>query len=100
MIASPLQLILRLELLSPEANSSPEALAHLLRFVVIDGLASTPLPILAPSESTEIKMSLCLLAEGQYEFGCFVEELSSFQSIGERKVYQAREPIIIVVDRS
>lgn len=90
---------MRLELLTPDSNSSPEALAHLLRFVVIDGLESMPLSVLGPNESTEIKMSLCLLAQGRYQFGCFVQELKgSHSGAGDRKVYKAREPLVIQVD--
>lgn len=98
LIAVPLQLVLRLELLPPDSNSSPAVLAHLLRYVVVDGLASTPLPSLASGQSTEVRMSLCLMAQGRYEFGCSVEELDRIKRVEDRKVYTGAS-IVIEVDR-
>lgn len=91
--------MLRLELLAPESDSSAAALAHLLRYVVIDGLASLPLPVLAPGESTQVQLSLCLMAQGRYEFGCFAESLASVsEGVRDARVHQAR-PIVIEVDQ-
>ncbi|GAA5864034.1 hypothetical protein JCM1840_000679 [Sporobolomyces johnsonii] len=98
---SPLQLTLRLELRPPESScASLSALAHLARYVVIEGVSPVTLPLLAPGASHTARISICLLARGRYELSCVVEEVKAAEEArngGERKVFTAREPIVIEV---
>lgn len=98
MVANTLHLLLRLELLPHDVDTTPTALAHLSRYVVVDGLSSVPLPVLAPGASTTARISLCLMAEGRYEFGCFVEELTTELEEKESRGYRARIPMVLEVD--
>lgn len=100
--AHSLHLLLQLELLPPDVHTTPAALAHLSRYVVVDSFSSIPLAVLGPGESTEARISLCLLAEGRYEFGCFVEELRTTEEAtrdGERESRPYRsQPLVVEVD--
>ena len=71
-IATPQALTLRLDLHPP--SSSPQSLAHLARYLIIEGVSPVSLPLLEPGESHEQRISICLLAQGRYEFGCVVED--------------------------
>jgi len=72
LIATPQALTLRLDLHPP--SSSPQSLAHLARYLIIEGVSPVSLPLLEPGESHEQRISICLLAQGRYEFGCVVED--------------------------
>lgn len=101
----PLALSLRLELRPPESSSalSSAALSHLARYIVIEGVSPVLLPELGARESTTVRVSVCLLAEGRYELGCVVEPRRGAEGAaaetGERRRYKAREPIVFHVDR-
>ncbi|GAA5925915.1 hypothetical protein JCM1841_004039 [Sporobolomyces salmonicolor] len=98
---SPLQLTIRLELRPPESScASLSALAHLARYVVVEGVSPVTLPLLAPGASHTARISICFLARGRYELSCVVEEVKAAgeaRNGGERKVFTAREPIVIKV---
>ncbi|GJN91136.1 hypothetical protein Rhopal_004154-T1 [Rhodotorula paludigena] len=98
---SPLRLTLRLELRPPETSrTSPAALAHLARYVVIEGVSPVALPTLNPGQSEEVRISICLLAQGRYELSCVAEEVLSDGLPGAaKKAYSAREPLIVEVNR-
>jgi trafficking protein particle complex subunit 9 len=104
-LASTLHLSLRLELRPPESSrATPASLSHLARYVVIEGVSPVSVPVLEPGESQTVRVSICLLAEGQYELGCVVEERRGAIEglVGrerERRSYGAREPLVIDVDR-
>lgn len=93
--------------LRPTLGMSPPNFAHLSRYVVIDGVPTSPLRLLEPGESDTVQISICLLAEGRYEFGCVVEEMRELVVGQPRRDelddeepprrYQAREPLIIEV---
>lgn len=60
------------------------------------------MPALEPGESQTVRVSICLLAEGQFELGCVVEEKNVAEvneGARERRSYGAREPLAITVDR-
>lgn len=99
--ASPLRLTLRLELRPPETSrTSPAALAHLARYVVIEGVSPVALPTLNPGQSEEVRISICLLAQGRYELSCVAEEVLPDGLPGAaKKAYSAREPLIVEVNR-
>ncbi|KAM0753107.1 Trs120-domain-containing protein [Meredithblackwellia eburnea MCA 4105] len=87
-------------------RSNGSSLAHLSRYVVIDGLPSATLVALEPGKSESVRFSMCLLAEGRYEFGCTVEEvldegaaallLEQSERVVPRR-FGAREPLVIDV---
>lgn len=91
--------------LRPSIGMAAVSFSHLSRYVVIDGIPSAPLRTLAPGESERVQLSICLLAEGRYEFGCTVEEVrESLLRDGETgqlepRQYEAREPLVINVTR-
>lgn len=91
--------------LRPSVGMAAASFAHLSRYVVIDGVPSSPLRTLAPGESETVRLSVCLLAEGRYEFGCTVEELRDPFATDdgtlelEPRRYEAREPLVINVTR-
>lgn len=103
---------LRLELRLPYASvttgtgSSPtplasSQLAHLSRYVSMDGVSPTPLRQLQPGETDEVLISLCLLAEGRFEFGCMAEEIdceAGREDGRERRRYEGQERLVIVVE--
>ncbi|GAA5876487.1 hypothetical protein JCM16303_003552 [Sporobolomyces ruberrimus] len=91
---SPQTLDLRLDLHSP--SQTPHSLAHLARYVIIEGVSPISLPLLQPGESHEQRVSICLLAEGRYEFGCVVEDASNGPQ-GKKKRWEAGEKIVIEV---
>ncbi|BGP16900.1 hypothetical protein JCM10213v2_004908 [Rhodosporidiobolus nylandii] len=113
-LPSPLNLSLRLELRPPDSTSSTAsaaALAHLSRYVVIEGVSPIALPPVAPGASATARISVCLLAQGRYELGVVVLENGSEGATagvgalvgaaagGSVKTWSAREPLVIEVDR-
>jgi hypothetical protein len=68
----------------------------LARYVIIEGVSPISLPLLQPGESHEQRVSICLLAEGRYEFGCVVEDASNGPQ-GKKKRWEAGEKIVIEV---
>ncbi|GAA5898275.1 TRAPPII-specific subunit TRS120 [Sporobolomyces salmoneus] len=88
---------LRLDLHSPAG--SPHSLAHLARYVIIEGVSPISLPVLQPGESHEEKISICLLAKGRFEFGCIVEDATSSSNTQEQspKRWEAGERIVVEV---
>ena len=94
--------MLRLELLPPDSHTTPAALAHLSRYVVIDGLSSVPLSILQPGQSIEARISFCLMAEGNFSFKCSAEELRTeeeeLNEIRESRLYKSLSLEIQVVN--
>ncbi|GAA5989707.1 hypothetical protein JCM5350_007364 [Sporobolomyces pararoseus] len=92
---SPQSLNLRLDLHSPA--DSPHSLAHLARYVIIEGVAPVSLRVLQPGESHEQRISICLLARGRYEFGCVVEDLNSGAVGQSKKKWEAGERIVVEV---
>ncbi|GAA5826496.1 hypothetical protein JCM11251_002398 [Rhodosporidiobolus azoricus] len=120
---SPLNLSLRLELRPPTSSAASSAsssssagsysssLAHLARYVIIEGVSPVSLPQLAPGVSTTVRISVCLLARGKYELGVAVLERkleSAAPTIGAAsgvalgghiRTWSAREALSIEVDR-
>lgn len=98
--ATTLALTLRLELRPPDSSrfTTPAALSHLARYVVIEGVSPVSVPELEPGACQTVRVSICLLAEGQYELGCVVEEREGIAG-RERRSYGAREPLVIDVGR-
>ncbi|GAA5969112.1 hypothetical protein JCM3765_002183 [Sporobolomyces pararoseus] len=92
---SPQSLNLRLDLHSPAG--SPHSLAHLARYVIIEGVAPVSLPVLQPGESHEQRISICLLARGRYEFGCVVEDVNGGVTGQNKKKWEAGERIVVEV---
>ncbi|GAA5936717.1 TRAPPII-specific subunit TRS120 [Sporobolomyces koalae] len=87
---------LRLDLQAP--SSSSQSLAHLARYVIMEGVSPISLPRLEPGQSHEHRISICLLARGRYEFGCVVEENNATNpGGGSRKRWNAGENIVIEV---
>ncbi|GAA5896374.1 hypothetical protein JCM6882_000998 [Rhodosporidiobolus microsporus] len=110
--SSPLDLSLRLELHPPESFSkspspsfaSSAALAHLARYIIIEGVSPVSLPHLAPGASTTVRVSICLLARGKYELGVLVLERKTEGVVGsttggQARTWSARESLSIEVDR-
>ena len=91
--------------LRPSIGMAAPSFAHLSRYVVIDGVSSAPLRTLAPGESEIVCLSICILAEGRYEFGCTIEEVRDSLTIEgglgraelEPRKYEAREHLVINV---
>ena len=96
--ATPQALKLRLDLHSPAGSA--HSLAHLARYVIIEGVSPIALPLLEPGESHEERISVCLLAKGRYEFGCVVQATVGTspgpQSQSQRK-WEAGERIVVEV---
>ncbi|GAA6003089.1 hypothetical protein JCM10207_001980 [Rhodosporidiobolus poonsookiae] len=114
--ATPLDLSLRLELRPPDqaysgstapSSSSAAALAHLARYVVIEGVSPVSLARLEPGASTTARISVCLLAQGRFELGAVVRERERVEgsgglpgaAAGARRTWSAGEPLTIEVDR-
>ncbi|GAA5872900.1 hypothetical protein JCM8547_003260 [Rhodosporidiobolus lusitaniae] len=119
---APLDLSLRLELRPPDSSSHPSSssltstsasLAHLARYVVIEGVSPLALHTLPPGgSSSTVRIPICLLARGRYELGVVVlertqkgakgvvgaEEARAAGAEGVR-MWSAREPVVIEVDR-
>ncbi|GAA6025577.1 hypothetical protein JCM11491_005997 [Sporobolomyces phaffii] len=58
-----------------DGRSSREAVAHLARYVIVEGVSPVDLAPLAPGQTADARVSVCLLARGRYEFGCVVEQV-------------------------
>jgi hypothetical protein len=56
-----------------------------------------PVRLLRPGEEAEVRVSICILAEGVYELGCAAQELKGDDAAEGRWV--ARDPLVINVDR-
>ncbi|GAA6044610.1 hypothetical protein JCM8097_006453 [Rhodosporidiobolus ruineniae] len=112
-------LSLRLELRPPEGSlssstssgSSSAALAHLARYVVIEGVSPVALPSLSPGEEHVVRIPVCLLARGRYELGVVVIErevageagavaaVVGAAAGGAVRAWSAREALVVEVDR-
>ncbi|GAA5873361.1 hypothetical protein JCM3774_000758, partial [Rhodotorula dairenensis] len=75
--ALPLHLRLRLELVPPGSSPTPAALAHLARYVVIEGVTPIGLGVVTPEKAASTSIPVCLLAQGRYDFGCIIDEVGS-----------------------
>lgn len=96
--ASPIDLTLRLELRPPESSrATPAALAHLARYVIIEGVSPVTVRQLGPGDSETVRVSMCLLAEGTYELGCVAEEARRTEGMSSSNTYGAREPLVVHV---
>lgn len=96
--ASPLELTLRLEIRPPESSrASSTALAHLARYVAVEGVSPVSLPLLQPGETGDARVSVCFLAQGRYELGCVVEDARRHD--GQRGGWGAREPLVVDVEK-
>lgn len=96
--ALPLRLRLRLELVPPGSPPTPLALAHLARYVVIEGVTPIDVGMVDSEKDAAVSMPICLLAQGRYEFGCVVEELGVPSAVKPRS-WRARSTLVIKVDR-
>lgn len=77
--------------------SSPAALAHLARYVVVEGVAPVVLGrLVGPGETREARVSVCLLAEGRYEIGCEGRDRRSAR--GEKGVWRVGEVVEVEVE--
>lgn len=92
-----------LSILPPSASagtsvSSPAALAHLSRYVVVEGVMPVVLakPV-GPGETREARVSICLLAEGRYELGCEGRN-SGVGDKGDKAVWRATEMVEVEVE--
>lgn len=94
--AQTMRLTLSVYLWSPPGT--PKAhVAHLARYVVMEGVPAVPLRLLQPDEKENVVVPLCVLAEGRYEFGCIAEELDVPVSV--RRSFQCRTTLTIKIDR-
>ncbi|BGO92090.1 hypothetical protein NBRC10512_000821 [Rhodotorula toruloides] len=97
---TPLRLNLRLELRPPDSTrTSPAALSHLARYVVVEGVSPVAMSALESGETAEVIVSICLLAQGTYELSCVVEEAEASEGAATKRVFSAREPLTLHVDR-
>ncbi|GAA5987807.1 hypothetical protein JCM10908_007223 [Rhodotorula pacifica] len=95
--ALPLDLRLRLELIPPGSPPTHGALAHLARYVVIEGVTPITLDTLQPDKAATASIPICLLAQGRYEFGCLVEEVNP-AAAKKPRAWRARSTLVIKVD--
>lgn len=54
---------------------------------------------LESGETAEVIVSICLLAQGTYELSCVVEEAEASEGAATKRVFSAREPLTLHVDR-
>ncbi|KWU44001.1 hypothetical protein RHOSPDRAFT_34430 [Rhodotorula sp. JG-1b] len=85
-------------LVPPGSPPTPLALAHLARYVVIEGVSPIDVGMVDSEKEATVSIPICLLAQGRYEFGCVVEELSLSSNVKPR-TWRARSTLVIKVDR-
>ncbi|GAA6060047.1 hypothetical protein JCM10212_001044 [Sporobolomyces blumeae] len=88
----PRALTLRLDLRPP--SNAPYSVAHLARYVIIEGVSPVSLPVLAPGAAYRHRVTICLLAKGRFEFGCVVEEKTRQKS----SRWEADERLVLDVE--
>lgn len=82
--ASTLALSLRLDLQQPNRA----ALAHLSRYMIMEGVSPVRVRSLQTGDSETIRIPICLLAEGTYELVCVAKD-DAWAS------FRARESLVI-----
>lgn len=117
--SQPIHPLLRLQ---PLLRHQPHNIAlDLSRKFVLNGLLQRVLPMLEAQSTTEIDIGFCVLSEGKYEVGASVEEVESLDTAagrkkngeettedfalkswthgkGERRVWYASEPCVLVAE--
>lgn len=75
--------------------------SYLSSFLVIDGLPTTRLPTLLSGEKVTVNTSICLLAIGNYELSCTLQEEMREQNEEQRelKSYRSLNKLMLKVDR-
>ena len=63
---------------------------------MIEGVSPIDVGMVDSEKEATVSIPICLLAQGRYEFGCVVEELSL--SVKPR-TWRARSTLVIKVDR-
>lgn len=65
---------------------------------MIEGVSPIDVGMVDSEKEATVSIPICLLAQGRYEFGCVVEELSLSSTVKPRS-WRARGTLVIKVDR-
>ena len=92
----PVHAVLRLQPLL--ANQAQDHVLDLDRRITWSGLLQRALPVIAPGESVETDLGICVLSSGAYEVGAMVEEIQGVDEEAAKAIMKSRARSVSALD--